>query len=140
MPLSTHLTRIGFRCSFAPLNDLFVCERLAHQADAHSSASAPEELHSHLDAHRVVFGLCNTRTALKLHNTVFSCRLLRCHLALALYELVKWFHRSMRVLETAPAHACDRFSFLVPAEGKVLPIAPAPTLKGRSAFKLTNTF
>lgn len=33
-----------------------------------------------------------------------------------------------------------KFSFLVPAEGKVLPIALAPTLKDISAFKLTNTF
>lgn len=47
----------------------------------------------------------------------------------------------MRLLEKAPLHIhVKKYSFLVPVEGKVLPIALASTLKNRSAFKLTNTF
>lgn len=37
---------------------------------------------------------------------VYSHSLSYLHLALALYELSKWFHRCMRVL--APAHACEK--------------------------------
>lgn len=62
-----------------------------------------------------------------------ECVDMRIMLALALYELLKWFHGSMRGLQVLLSHACekawDRFWCW-----------RAPALNYRSAFKLTNTF
>lgn len=143
VPLSTHLTGIGFRGSLTPLNDLFVCRRASLQRGIHTLLMEDRHQLTWTPTKSEFISWCTWREMdhllTKKRNVWYENHIkniYNCFLTwpLQLYELAKWFWKW-------PSHThMKKFSFLVPAEGKVLPIVLAPTLKDRSAFKLTNTF